>query len=447
MIHSCKYLFCLCITSALILAGCTVHPQPERQILHIEGANWACNISTSLLMFGSASESEEHPEAYLPATDGDLLYVTVGEEELYYRYRKEVGTQLVVTNDTLRPGLIYMNGSLCQIKIGSDPDMELLKTEIKSTGNGASVSLLIKDPLTADMVSKLVQLQPDLSITGIFFDRMPEPGPLGDLITAFAPHWLASEEALFSEDKFPAFLELLWTGADSAGNVIIPREAESLETLIFSGWDPDAGAKIDLSPLKGLQTLTLAECNMGSLSQITFPSGLRCLNIVACDSLMDVSMLEDMTRLNSLGLAGCSRADWVEAVGHLRHLSRIVFPPQTSQEDFASVIGGMPALKMVELLDCPGIHDLAPLAGMDPLEVLVIQPDTVLPENLESLDQLDLLILPTDLFENSPDRITELREQLPETTIVPGSGLCLGSGWLLLLLPFVVTFRFMIRRR
>ena len=64
---------------------------------------------------------------------------------------------------------------------------------------------------------------------------------------------------------------------------------------------------------------------------------------------------------------------------------------------------------------------------------------------LDSLEQLKLVILTSEVFEDNPEWIKELRVSLPNTTIVPGSGLCLGSGWLILLLPFILLFRYLFR--
>jgi hypothetical protein len=52
-------------------------------------------------------------------------------------------------------------------------------------------------------------------------------------------------------------------------------------------------------------------------------------------------------------------------------------------------------------------------------------------------------------FTEEGTEIAGLKKALPQTYIVPGSGYCLGSGWLLLMLPFLlmaVLFRAIFRR-
>ncbi len=65
--------------------------------------------------------------------------------------------------------------------------------------------------------------------------------------------------------------------------------------------------------------------------------------------------------------------------------------------------------------------------------------------DLEALGQLELIVLQSDLFEKEPGWIDDLKTKLPNTRVVPGSGLCLGSGWLLLLLPFILISRYAFR--
>jgi hypothetical protein len=136
----------------------------------------------------------------------------------------------------------------------------------------------------------------------------------------------------------------------------------------------------------------------------------------------------------------------LKSISGLEQLNRISFPANSSQEDFESVLGRTQSLEVVELLQCPQVLDLSLLREQENLKFLILQTDTIFPEHLEMLDQLELIILGKEIFEKSPDLISELRTQLPDTQIVPGSGLCLGSGWLLLILPLIIVSRILFRK-
>jgi len=107
----------------------------------------------------------------------------------------------------------------------------------------------------------------------------------------------------------------------------------------------------------------------------------------------------------------------------------------------------MKLLEIVEIIDCPNIQDLSPLQGLPDLKILLLQLEINQLNMLDSLDQVELVGLTSEVFEDNPEWIRELRISLPNTTIVPGSGICLGSGWLLLLLPFILIFRYFFRKR
>jgi len=49
------------------------------------------------------------------------------------------------------------------------------------------------------------------------------------------------------------------------------------------------------------------------------------------------------------------------------------------------------------------------------------------------------------VFEEQGEAISDLQDALPDTQIVPGGGLCLGSGWILLLIPLVFMIRLIFR--
>ncbi|MGC9470806.1 MAG: hypothetical protein ACP5D1_04615, partial [Bacteroidales bacterium] len=51
----------------------------------------------------------------------------------------------------------------------------------------------------------------------------------------------------------------------------------------------------------------------------------------------------------------------------------------------------------------------------------------------------EMLVIEQNIYDKSPDQIDRLKEALPGTRIVPGGGFCLGSGWILLLLPLAGT--------
>jgi hypothetical protein len=122
-------------------------------------------------------------------------------------------------------------------------------------------------------------------------------------------------------------------------------------------------------------------------------------------------------------------------------------PLHISQKEFQDLTQELNHLEVAEIIGCSAIVDLFPLQALEKLNILALDLEEEQLSGLDSLKQLELLIVSEDLFDDNSNYISDLRSSLTGTKVVPGSGLCLGSGWLLLLLPLILTFRFVLRRK
>jgi hypothetical protein len=69
------------------------------------------------------------------------------------------------------------------------------------------------------------------------------------------------------------------------------------------------------------------------------------------------------------------------------------------------------------------------------VDIQNLRPETT--GDVKALKGLRLLVVPPDTFNPPAEEVAELQKALPDTLIVAGKGLCLGSGWLLALVPVV----------
>jgi len=433
-----------------LISGCdnTVHPGID--IIQIEGVSWACNVNTSYAVFGSSSESEEHLEITIPASEGDLLYMLYDDLELYYRYNAQNGTQYSVSFDTLGAVSAYLNGRLSYMELSGPESFEVFQ-QLTETEITQLYALLISDALTDDLMSILKQHETSLQGKGLILEGSHETGKLNDLLTLVRPRFLVIDNFWHLPDPEEnislSSLELLWIDGNIPLLAKLARCCNNLQSLIVAEWEPEEGELLPLSGLDKLQSLTIAESDLTTLSSVEFPESLQNLYLISCDTLSDISKLRKIQNLSRLSLTQCERIQGLDVLQELDLLQGVSFPPGISHKEFQELTDAMKLLEIVEIIDCPNIQDLSPLQGLPDLKILLLQLEINQLNMLDSLDQVELVGLTSEVFEDNPEWIRELRISLPNTTIVPGSGICLGSGWLLLLLPFILIFRYFFRKR
>jgi len=440
-----------CFACIWILNGCRHDSSLSYQILHIEGITWACNVSTSYVSFGSATESGESGKVSLPVSDGDLLYLFNEDDlELYYRYKLEDGGLLSVSFDTMKTNSAYVNGSLAFFQITDDSSKWDTFIELSSSEVQQLSTLHLTDSVTKEILDVLRVHETSLHGTGLVLGNKIEGEVLKELLSICRPEWLGLDGGVnlneVGYEEFHADLELLWIFTDihSISNMI--HCCTNLESLIITDWEPLKGELVRLSGLTNLYSLTLADCYLTDLSNFEFPSSLKRLHLVGCDTLTDISGLKQLPSLTSLSLTGSDDIESLNVVSTLESLKWISFPVNTTQEEFQAILANHENLEVVELNNCPQVSDISFLEEQPNLKVLIFNVGDYDLQQFTDLGQLELLLLNSDIFEESPELISRLRKELPHTEIVPGSGLCLGSGWLLLLLPLVLLFRILFRK-
>jgi hypothetical protein len=433
-----------------ILTGCGGPVDPDVDLLEIDGASWACNVNTSYAKFGSASEQEDSLKLILPASEGDLLYMFKNDLQYYYRYHSKDGPALSLSFDTLDAVSVYLNGSLDYMEITDSTSLDAFRTLTVPELEQLS-SLLIGAPLSDDLLSVLRSKQESLQGTSLILESVSGTGQLSDLLSIFRPPFLVLNNSSALPEPHESFsfsgMELLWMDGNILSLNKLADCCGDLEALIVADWKPKPGELLPLAGLKKLRSLTIAESGLTTLSSVKFPASLHNLYLVSCDTLSDISSLTGLQKLKRLNLTLCSRLADLTTLEELEPLQCFSFPPKVSQQQFKELTEHFPQLELIELIDCEQIENLYPLEGLPQLHTLLLQLEKAQLQGLDSLKQLHTLILADKLYEDNEQWISELKTSLPNTTIVPGSGLCLGSGWLLLLIPFVLIFRNLSRRK
>lgn len=194
-----------------------------------------------------------------------------------------------------------------------------------------------------------------------------------------------------------------------------------------------------------LRSLTLLESEIPSLSALSRLKNLRNLHLFEC-KIQDAAALPVFARLRGVGLPLCTDLADASALQGLRSLEWVAFPPATSQQEFATCIEANPRLQVAGIVGCENVRDLSPLGRLPRLRGLVC--DLSDEEDLPSLPRLEHLevLMYVGGYEPDDQQLEQLQAAVPNGEVVPG-GYCLGSGWILLVVPLAAALSLAVRRR
>jgi hypothetical protein len=116
------------------------------------------------------------------------------------------------------------------------------------------------------------------------------------------------------------------------------------------------------------------------------------------------------------------------------------------QGAFESLITSNPNLEVVEIIKNSNITNLQPLLSLKNLYGLTVVDTLTDITTIKSLTNLKYLSLPDGIMNDSIKRAV-IRKALPGTVLAANEGVCLGSGWLLLLIPFVMILGFITKNK
>jgi hypothetical protein len=397
------------------------------------------NITKGTCFLGK--ESEGGWEAAILAEEGDLLEFGIqgdGSLVCFFRYQRKDGRRLVLRRDADAPYKIFLNDRLIALTIEDDPAVGewVRQCNPRELRHLRSI-YFASEEADPSFLKKIAKARPHLGLV-LDFEYAD------NVLSFFTPSWLMTGELEFSDELLPRLrrLELLYTGGDIE-NFDFLGKLPHLDTLIFEGGD--SAPSILSTVTDKLRSLTLRGSEIPSLSALRFLKNLRNLHLVGCE-IQDADTLPPFTRLRGVGFTDCKDLADASALQGLRSLEWVAFPPGTSQEEFARCLEANPRLQVVSIFGCENIQDLSPLERLPRLKGLVYDlPDE--DEDLPSLPKLqNLEVLMFGDTEPTDHQLEQLQAAAPNAQVVAG-GYCLGSGWILLVIPAVAALRLAVRWR
>lgn len=400
----------------------------------IKNRKTVLNYST----FRGQEEDSLKTESVIPVLSGDLI---VGE----YFFLKASGHQNKNFDFSDTTGLLP-DGSIYSLKISELAN----KFPLLDNNKINKLELLDLDEFPTEqqfsMLEKIAQQNKKISISLGDVESDTTLVAYNEIITRLL--------ALFDPPIFGMSL--------NANNVDLLKTEDKLEVLMISMETTD----FELPHLTELKSLIILGDTIGNNFLVNNPQ-IENLSILEC-STVDTSILSHLPELRSLTFPFCETLN-LAPIGKMKNLNRLIldgdsvinigaleeldllrwlhFPNKTTQSQFDSVTGFNQKLELAEICGDGHINDLSSLKECMSLKGLLFYGDNKMKamKGLNDLRNLKYLSLPEDSYADTA-YLALMKKNFPNTTIVPNSGVCLGSGWILLLIPLVLLFHFISRR-
>jgi len=437
----------------LFFNSCTVSPEPY-SILEFPGEDYVFNYTKSgNLMFG---ESDSLNPSSIMGSIGDLFACDDGKVFIYTNPTSQNRFLFEYIDDSA----LYLNGKIYAIEIPDNDKMIPWFKNLKERDLSALqfITLTSKMPESyLPFLTELAEIKPD---AGLFFDD--DLGDMAGILKIFKPRYLIGPE--LSGDDYGivsglASLEILMMSLeDSVINDPLPS-MPGLKQLLLTELDEDIVLTNNfLINNKQIEQVFFQKPGSIDFSILKPLKNLKELVVIESDTIINFDLINNHEKLEVLSvisgdLAEASAPDRVPSLRiydparlRLPSLRWIAFSSNVSQEEFNSFIDAYPDLEIIHLVANDTIKNLQALSKLSKLYGLTITDNVTDIASIKTLRNLKYLSLPGEFLDDSL-KITELHESLPGTRIAANDGLCLGSGWLLLLIPLVLTIRFFTVRK
>ncbi len=393
------------------------------------------------------------PLLFMPTEEGKLTYLLLREGEVFFfgdldsllQYRESDGTSLTVSAEEAK---VILNGKTVSLNLDQDEAWKWLERATPEE-MGALRLIRMSSKLEGQQLSLLKRLSKHNPNVGLFIE---DTEVLRQSLPLFDPVFLGlswDEEPDLQDlaslrDKKRVRTLLLSGKGRKLAPTFLPRMT-SLETLIIGPWNPRETGPLP-EDLTNLKRLILSYPELKDLTMLGNQPNLEELSVVGSSSLEYLGGLSNYPELKVLSLLGCGNVKDLTPLRHLKQLRWLSLPPTTTQEQLEEMLREYPGLVILELFGAEKVTDLTPIKDLRKLRYLLVNCPNARPDPLFEMKNLRWLAVSNGKKEKKEggqvrgeeDLAVRLQKALPQTAVVRVEPLCLGSGWILLLVPAVV---------
>lgn len=449
----------------MFLQSCGLSGKNEYRLITVKDDLGIININrfyTSLYIYADSAKM-----ATIPVRNGDLLGIWNENYDLYIRCTPDLPDSVELR---AKNGLCFINDKVMGISIYPSLDSLQLFRQLKENDlknlQTVSINYYILDehlpfldslskinPGISFMLSYNVE---DSSFSGSTDDANQTAGKsqsenLDSELHVFRKNleWLAERfnpkmiafNGPETELKYLASFKTVETlDLEMSGNSfkdLLPSFPRLKEMIIVSNSDSQVISSGFLGLNPQLEQLTIDGNIHPEMINWKQLEKLKALRIFSSDTLYAFPYGNTLPNLQTIQLSGTGNPSADDFSG-FKNLKELGLPSSVPQEIFNKIIEAQPNLEFLQLIksDTLLISDYAVLQNLNDLRYLFIAGENGPVKSLYPMKRLKYLTLPAEFFEDSL-QVNDLKKSLPDTVITPNSGFCMGSGWLLLLVPLV----------
>jgi hypothetical protein len=422
----------------LFLYSCAPKPEPY-SIIEFKGGEDVGNYSKSLYLAHNKADSIQ--PVFALGEKGDLF---MSGEFLFWLSDTATQTRFLFQYDD---SILTVNGKIYSINIPDNDNMIPWMKNIKGEDLSALQIIRFESKIRNNYIPYLIEMSVKTPNAGIVYNG--EMRELTELLKIFHPKFIGGTKFRNTDYDLLAGMDgtkiLMITPGDSLVNGPLPP-MPSLDQLFLTEM---SGNKVLPNNLlvnnRQLKRVVMEEPGNLDLSILAPLDNLKELVVTGADTILHFDLINNHRKLEVLSIATEDRV-FDPSLIKLPSLRWLMIPSFVTQQEFDLLTASHPALEVMEIFKNDTIHSLQSLTKLPGLYALTVM-DTVMDmASLKKLLNLKYLSLPDKCLKDSLLK-ADLHKSLPGTRIVANEGFCLGSGWLLLLIPLILVFRFITLRR
>jgi hypothetical protein len=422
----------------IFFTSCSIKPEPY-SVFEFKGGEDVGNYSKSLLLSHSPADSIN--PVFSLGEKGDLF---MSGEFLFMVSDTSTQTRFICLDDD---SILTVNGKIYSIDIPGNDNMIPWMRNMKGVDLSALQIIRFESKIQNNYLPYLNELAIRRPNAGMVYNG--EMQELAELLKIFHPKFIGGSKFRKTDYDLLAGLDeikiLMISPEDSliAGPLPPMPTLEQLFLTEMSGKQvlPDDLLKNN----KQIKRIVLEEPGNFDLSILAPLDNLKELVVAGADTVLHFDLINNHKKLEVLSIATEDRV-YDPSLIKLSSLRWMLIPSFVTQEEFNVLIGNHPALEVIEIFKNDTINSLQPLSTLSKLYGLTVMDTLTDIASVKKLVNLKYLSLPAECLKDTL-LSADLHRSLPNTRIVANEGFCLGSGWLLLLFPFVLIFRFFMVRK